>query len=79
MKNAPLGRFPARHSSTVAKGLRLSRSRLALTAVNGVLGAVRDRVHVAGSTADRVTRGSRHRCGNQRRRKKLLNHEFLQV
>ena len=79
MKNAPQGRFPARHSSTVANGLRLSRRRLALTAVDGVLGAIGDRVHVTGSAADRVTRGSRHRGRDQRRRKKLLNHEFLQV
>ena len=67
-RKAPPGR--ARRGS-ITQSTEISS---ALTAVDGVFGAVGDRVHVAGGAADRVTRCSRQGRAHKSGRYDLLNH-----
>ena len=67
-RKAPPGR--ARRGSITQS----TEAALAVAAVDGVFGAVGDRVHVPGSATDRVTRGSRQGRAHKSGRYDLLNH-----
>ena len=58
----------------MANAYKLSSSLTLLSAVDCILGAIRDRVHVLGSATNRVARRHRERRADQSDSEDLLKH-----
>ena len=76
MKNAP----PDRAGGAFLNLLKFGGvSRLAAAALHRVLGAIGDRIHVAGRTTNRVAGRGGKRSGDERRGQDLLDHTKLLI